>query len=130
MTYPVSLVAALSLAVMATDGALARSGAQAPTPFALDEILAYPFPENLTASSTGAAIAWTLNERGVRNIYLADGPEFRPRRLTSYADDDGRELASLSFSDDGRYRDALSEAAAVTKGRRRRCGPSRSRTGS
>ena len=77
--------------------------AVAPSSFAIDQILAYPFPENLTASKTDSAIAWTLNERGLRNIYVAEGPEFRPRRLTTYSEDDGRELADLSFSDDGRY---------------------------
>jgi dipeptidyl aminopeptidase/acylaminoacyl peptidase len=93
MIYRVSLAATLILAVIA----------HAPTPFALDQILAHPFPENLTASKTGSAIAWTFNERGLRNIYIAEGSAFKPRRLTNYSEDDGRELADLSFSEDGRY---------------------------
>ena len=103
MTCRVSLVVTLTLAVIATDGALARVGAQTPGSFTIDQILAYPFPENLTASSTGSTVAWTLNERGLRNIYIAEGPDFRPRRLTNDTEDNGRELADLSFSDDGRY---------------------------
>jgi hypothetical protein len=34
--------------------------------FTLDQILSYPFPDNLVAAQTGSTIAWTLNERGVR----------------------------------------------------------------
>lgn len=50
----------------------------------------------------GAAIAWTFNERGLRNVYFAGGPDFTARRLTSYLADDGQELTSLSFSADGK----------------------------
>jgi dipeptidyl aminopeptidase/acylaminoacyl peptidase len=67
-----------------------------------DSILAYPFPDELIAAPAGSTIAWTFNERGVRNIYAADGPEFRARRVTPYKDDDGQELTNLAFSDDGR----------------------------
>ena len=49
----------------------------------------------------GSTIAWTFNERGVRNVYVADGPAFEPRRLTPYREDDGQELTQLSFTRDG-----------------------------
>ena len=60
-----------------------------------------PQPDNLIASPVGSTIAWTFNERGVRNIYVADAPDFKPRRLTPYTEDDGQELTNLSFSSDG-----------------------------
>src|SRR5262249_2101196 len=69
--------------------------------FTVDQILSLPTPDNLVASPAGSRIAWTFNERGVRNIYVADGPDFQPRRLTAYAEDDGQELSNLSFSPDG-----------------------------
>jgi dipeptidyl aminopeptidase/acylaminoacyl peptidase len=69
--------------------------------FTVDQILSLPTPDNLIASPVGARIAWTFNERGVRNIYMADGPDFQPHRLTSYMEDDGQELSNLSFSPDG-----------------------------
>ena len=74
----------------------------ASTPFTVDQILSFPSPENLVASPVGSTIAWTFNERGVRNIYVADGKEFAARRVTSYTDDDGQELTQLSFSRDGK----------------------------
>jgi len=70
--------------------------------FTLDQVLSFPFPDNLVASPTGSRIAWTFNERGARNIYIADGPAFQPRRLTPYTVDDGQELTNLSFARDGR----------------------------
>ena len=73
----------------------------APPAFTVDEILGFPSPENLVASPVGSTIAWTFNERGVRNIYVADAPGFEPRRITPYREDDGQELTQLSFSNDG-----------------------------
>src|SRR5262247_1822551 len=70
--------------------------------FSVDQILGFPSPENLVASPVGSAIAWTFNERGVRNIYVAEGPAFAARKVTSYTQDDGQELTQLSFSHDGK----------------------------
>jgi dipeptidyl aminopeptidase/acylaminoacyl peptidase len=67
------------------------------------QVRSYPFPENLTAAATGSRIAWTFNEEGRRNIYVAEGPDFRARKLTSYDTDDGQELTSVSLSDDGQF---------------------------
>jgi len=72
-----------------------------PPAFTVDQILGFPSPENLVASPVGSTIAWTFNERGVRNIYVADAPGFQPRRITPYGEDDGQELTQLSFSSDG-----------------------------
>src|SRR5262245_3867461 len=70
--------------------------------FTVEQILGFPSPENLIASPVGSTIAWTFNERGVRNIYIASGPAFEARRVTSYSEDDGQELTQLSFSRDGK----------------------------
>ena len=77
--------------------------AQQPTPgaFTVDQILGLPAPDNLIVSSVGSTIAWTFNERGARNIYVADAPDFKSRRLTPYSEDDGQELTHLAFSNDG-----------------------------
>jgi dipeptidyl aminopeptidase/acylaminoacyl peptidase len=77
-------------------------GAQAPSPFTLDQVLDFPFPDHLVAAPGGAAFAWTLSERGERNIYVAEGPAFTARRVTPYRGDEGQELTSLSFTPDGR----------------------------
>ena len=71
--------------------------------FTLEQIKSYPFPNELTASATGSRIAWAFNERGARNVWVAEGPDFRARKLTNYEIDDGQELTSLSLSADGKY---------------------------
>lgn len=69
----------------------------------MERIKSYPFPNELTAAATGSRIAWAFNERGLRNIWVAEGPDFKARRLTSYNVDDGQELTSLSLSANGKY---------------------------
>lgn len=93
-------VAAVLLAAMCwTPGVQA----QRPTAsFTLDQVMSYPFPEHLVAAPSGARVAWTFNERGVRNVYTAAAPDFAARRVTPYTSDDGQELTGLTFSDDGR----------------------------
>ena len=71
--------------------------------FTLEQIKSYPFPNELTASATGSRIAWAFNERGARNVWVAEGPDFKARRLTNYEIDDGQELTSLAVSADGKY---------------------------
>src|SRR5260370_42432040 len=88
--------------LVAIVAATAAVSAEMPATFTVEQVLSYPFPDNLVASPAGPTIAWTFNERGVRNIYVADGPDFNARRVSSYVDDDGQELTHLSFSPDGR----------------------------
>jgi len=71
--------------------------------FTMEQIKSYPFPNELTAAGTGSRIAWAFNERGLRNVWVAEGPDFKARRLTNYTVDDGQELTSLAISDDGKY---------------------------
>lgn len=91
----------LSAAALAS-AAVQQPTAQAPSAFSLDDILSHPFPDNLIAAPTGNVVAWTFNERGQRNIYVASAPDFAARRVTAYLRDDGQELTSLSFSSDGK----------------------------
>jgi dipeptidyl aminopeptidase/acylaminoacyl peptidase len=67
----------------------------------LEELLSAPFPENLTAAKTANRVAWTFNQEGKRNIWVAEGPAFSARRLTAYLEDDGQPISELNFSADG-----------------------------
>ncbi len=69
----------------------------------MDNVGAYPFVTELNAAATGQKIAFTVNEKGHRNIYVAEGPAFSYRKLTAYAQDDGQEITSVSISDNGRW---------------------------
>ena len=72
-------------------------------PFTLETIKSYPFPDQLTSAATGSRIAWAFNEEGLRNIYVAEGPDFKARRLTGYLKDDGQALSSVRLSADGKW---------------------------
>lgn len=68
--------------------------------FTLDQVLSAPFPSDLTAAKSRPRIAWVLNEQGRRNIYVAEAPDFKTRKLTAYTQDDGQEVSELQFSSD------------------------------
>ncbi len=70
---------------------------------ALEAFKKYPFPTELTASNSGAKIAWALDEQGKRNVYVAEGPDFKARKLTHFTKDEGQEITSLSISNDGNW---------------------------
>ena len=67
----------------------------------LEQVLSVPFNSNLVAAESGNRIAWTSNQQGKRNIWVAEGPDFVARELTSYSNDDGGEISSLAFSANG-----------------------------
>jgi len=71
--------------------------------FTVEQVRSYPFPNELTAAANGSRIAWAFNEQGQRNLWVAAGPDFRPRKLTNYHVDDGQELTSISISPDGKF---------------------------
>src|ERR1700722_2519258 len=73
-----------------------------PARFSLEQVLSAPFPSELTAAPKGGAVAWVLNEHGARNVWIADAPAYSGRRLTNYHDDDGQEIAQLTWTPDGR----------------------------
>ena len=75
-------------------------GAVAQNQVSLEELLSAPFPENLKAAKKSNRVAWTFNQEGKRNIWVAEGPAFQARRLTSYLEDDGQPISDLNFSDD------------------------------
>ena len=79
-------------------GAAARGGA-----LTLEQVKSYPYPTELTAAAQGSRIAWSFDERGVRNVFVAEAPAWKARRLTSYDKDDAQELTSLQLSADGRH---------------------------
>src|SRR3954453_20336750 len=82
----------------------AAAHAQAPSHgFSINQIKSLPFPNELVAAPRGSRIAYALNEDGKRNVWVAEGPQYKARQLTNYMLDDGQELTSLSISADGKY---------------------------
>ena len=92
----------LRLTVAATS-ALLLLGAAPALSFTLDQVLHYPNSGNLAAAAHADRIAWVRNVGGVRNVFVADGPAYRARAVTQYAEDEGQELTQLTFSPDGAH---------------------------
>jgi dipeptidyl aminopeptidase/acylaminoacyl peptidase len=78
--------------------------AVAQSPFALEQILSSPFPSELIAATHGNRVAWVFDVKGVRNVWVADGPDFvhTARQVTHYSADDGQPIAGLRLTPDGK----------------------------
>ncbi len=68
----------------------------------LESFLSYSFLNGLSTPEAGNRIGWIELRQGVRTIWIAEGPDFQPRRVASSGLDDGQELTGLTFSPDGR----------------------------
>jgi dipeptidyl aminopeptidase/acylaminoacyl peptidase len=68
----------------------------------LEQILSAPFPTELLAAPAGGKLAWVQNTRGVRNLWVAEPPEYRGRQVTRYDKDDGQGIGGLEWSPDAR----------------------------
>jgi len=88
-----SLVAALLAAALPC----AAQGKQ----ITLEALLSAPFPDGLVAAPTGGVVAWTFDEGGSRNVWIARPPDYKASRITSYRGDDGQEITDLTFTPDG-----------------------------
>jgi dipeptidyl aminopeptidase/acylaminoacyl peptidase len=97
MVAPSHKLARLAVLVLL---ATAPVGAQQGS-FTMEQVRSYPFSNQLAAAATGSRIAWAMNEQGQRNIYVAEGPDWTPRKLTSYDTDSGQELTSVQLTADG-----------------------------
>lgn len=77
---------------------------RAQSSFSLEQVLSSPFPSELVAAEHGNRIAWVFDAKGVRNVWVADGPDIArtARQLTHYHEDDGQPIASLRLTPDGK----------------------------
>jgi len=80
------------------------TAAWAQSPFTLEQVMSSPFPGELVAATQGSRVAWVFDTKGVRNVWVADGPDFvhSARQLTHYSADDGQPIASLRLTPDGK----------------------------
>jgi dipeptidyl aminopeptidase/acylaminoacyl peptidase len=70
--------------------------------FTIEQVLSAPFPYGLTSASLAPRVAWVFDNKGERNIWLADSPDFVPRQVTNYKGDDGQAIASVRLTPDGK----------------------------
>jgi len=65
------------------------------------QFLAPAMPMELVSAKNADRIAWLSYDQGVRNVYAAAAPDFKPVQITRFKGDDGVTLTSLQISDDG-----------------------------
>jgi dipeptidyl aminopeptidase/acylaminoacyl peptidase len=82
--------------------ALLTSAACAAPRFTLEQALSYSFPVDLTAAPKDGAVAWVLDERGARNVWVAEAPAYKGRRLTNFKADDGQEIEQIGWLPDAK----------------------------
>jgi dipeptidyl aminopeptidase/acylaminoacyl peptidase len=124
-----SVAALFAIFLCATGGAAQQKS------FTLEQVLSAPFPDDLTAAPAGGKVAWVFNDKGARNVWVAEpsgnSGEYKSRSLTAYREDDGQEIAELSwlldagsivyvrggdFENGGDYPNPASNAAGVDQG--------------
>ena len=70
--------------------------------FTIEQVLSAPFPYGLTSASHALRVAWVFDNKGERNIWVAEVPAFVPRQVTHYKGDDGQAIASVQLTPDGK----------------------------
>jgi dipeptidyl aminopeptidase/acylaminoacyl peptidase len=72
--------------------------------FTIEQVMSSPFPSELVAATHSTRVAWVFDAKGVRNVWVADAPDFirSARPATHYTDDDGQPIASLRITSDGK----------------------------
>jgi dipeptidyl aminopeptidase/acylaminoacyl peptidase len=74
----------------------------APAQPTIREIDGAPFAATIVAAGAANAVAFVLNARGVRNIWVTDSTRAAARMVTAFTQDDGQDITSLAFSANGR----------------------------
>ena len=83
--------------------ALTLSFALPASAFTMEQVLHYPYSDGLASAEYADRIAWVRSLAGVRNVWVAEGPDYKARVVTQYGDDDGQEITQLTFSPDGTH---------------------------
>lgn len=94
-----SRFSAFGISVFALSASAAILGAQdKPT---IEQFMSPASPLDLVAAKKADRLAWMTYDRGMRNVYSAAAPDFRPVRLTRFLEDNGIDITNVKISDNG-----------------------------
>ncbi len=96
--FPLAVLALIGLISICATALWAQSS------FSVEQVLSSPFPTGLVAAERGSRVAWIFDAKGVRNVWVAEGPDLAhtARQVTHYTADDGQPIASLRLTPDGK----------------------------
>ena len=66
----------------------------------IEKLLSAPFYSTISVAPNGINVAWLKNERGVRNIQIANTATGVVTDLTNFTDDDGQEITNFEWLPD------------------------------
>jgi dipeptidyl aminopeptidase/acylaminoacyl peptidase len=89
------------LTVLLAVAGLGPAAAQTPRAPTIEQFLSPASPLEVAAARRAEVVAWVSYEKGMRNIYVARAPGWKPLRITRFLTDDGIDLGSVRLSDDG-----------------------------
>jgi dipeptidyl-peptidase-4 len=93
-----SILRAIALVLVPLSTSVSSLTAQE---FSIEDVLSPPFPVEMVSAQQADRIAWIAFERGMRNVYTAEAPNFEPVALTRWMEDLGHDLTDLAISRDG-----------------------------
>lgn len=93
-TLPRACVTVLLAALVVAD-------ADAQSKPTIEQFMSPASPLDLVAAKKADRLAWMAYDRGLRNVYTAAAPDFRPVRLTRFLEDNGIDVTDVRLSDDG-----------------------------
>src|SRR5665213_1457683 len=89
-----------AISVVLTCAAVVPLHAQASKP-TIAQYLGTSEPLELVSALKTDRIAWITYDRGMRNVFTAAAPDFKPVRLTNFMEDNGVDMTEVSLSADG-----------------------------
>src|SRR4051812_49905529 len=92
-------------ALAAAAAGLCVPAAHAAAAFSIEQVMSAPFPSAPVAAPQGGRVAWVLNERGSRNVWVAEpgaNGAYSAHSITAYSGDEGLDMGELSWAPDGR----------------------------
>src|SRR6516225_6750772 len=93
----VALIAIVAVVAVRPDAETRPS----PSRPSMAQFMSFAFPSELVAATKADRIAWVANDKGLRNVYTAAAPAFKPVRVTAFLKDNGIESTQLAISADG-----------------------------
>src|SRR5205085_3800210 len=68
----------------------------------IDQVMSATIPNQLVPAKKAARVFWVFNHHGAPNLWVADGPDWKGKRLTTYQGDSGMPLAAVAITPDGK----------------------------
>ena len=96
-----TVIAIAVLAFLAGGQPRADSPKAIPHVPTMTQFMSAGYPVELVAATKADRVAWIANDKGLRNVFTAAAPDFKPVRVTAFLKDDGVDTTQLEISDDG-----------------------------